>query len=112
LEFDMAKATFTNEQLCLAWRKQTKAEPQGTRRDVVRDLMGQMNMDPDDADDYRKVYNNVTQRVKQLASHKTTPINFPDLAVGKKGTRRTESQMANLQALLDGDDTTEETPTE
>jgi hypothetical protein len=108
----MAKATFTNEQLCKAWAKQATAEPQGTRGDVVRDLMGQMEMDPANADDYRKVYNNVTQRVKQLASHKTQPINFPDLAAGKKGARRTKSQMANLQALLNGDDTTEETPTE
>jgi len=96
----MAKATFTNEQLCKAWVAQAKASPKGTRGDVVRDLMGQMEMDPDNADDYRKVYNNVTQRVKQLGSHKTNPVTFPQLAAGQKGARRTDAQMADLQALL------------
>lgn len=100
----MAKATFTNEQLCIAWRKQLKADPKGTRGDVVRDLMGQMELDPENQDEYRKVYNNVTQRVKQLSQHKTNPVNFPELAAGKKGARRTEGQMASLQALLDEDE--------
>jgi len=95
----MAKATFTNEQLCVAWAKQAKSTPQGTRGDVVRDLMGQMEVD-NTAENYRKVYNNVTQRVKQLTSHKTKPIKFPALAAGKKGARRTDEQMDALQALL------------
>ncbi len=98
----MAKATFTNEQLCRAWAKQVTATPKGTRGDVVKDLMGQMDQDATDADAYRKVYNNVTQRVKQLVSHPTKPANFPQLAAGKKGARRTDDQMDALQAILSG----------
>jgi hypothetical protein len=96
----MARATFTNEQLCLAWAKQFTAKPRGTRGDVVNDLMGQMNLDASNDDAARKVYNNVTQRVKQLAQHPTNPVVFPKLAPGKKGARRTDEQMTALQALL------------
>ena len=96
----MAKATFTNEQLCKAWAKQVKADTKGTRGDVVRDLMAQMSQDSSDADAYRKVYNNVTQRVKQLGSHPTKAVSFPQLAAGKKGARRTDDQMDALQAIL------------
>ena len=99
----MASATFSNEQLCKAWAKQAKADPKGTRGDVVRDLMEQMGMKPTDQDAFRKVYNNVTQRVKQLATHSTKPIQFPQLAAGKKGARRTDDQMDGLQALLNGE---------
>jgi hypothetical protein len=102
----MAKATFTNEQLCVAWAKQFKADPQGTRGDVVKDLMGQMGVT--DTDAYRKVYNNVTQRKKQLGAHKTAPVTFPELAAGKKGARRTNDQMGALQAILSGDPATKE----
>jgi len=97
----MAKASFTNEQLCVAWNKQAKADPQGTRGNVVRDLMGQMGLDPADTEAYRKVYNNVTQRHKQLSNHPTKPIRFPELKQGPKGARRTVEQMDSLQALLD-----------
>ncbi len=96
----MAKATFTNEQLCRAWAKQVNATPKGTRGDVVKDLMTQMGQNSTNADDYRKVYNNVTQRKKQLASHPTKPIKFPELTVGKKGARRTDDQMDTLQAIF------------
>lgn len=99
----MAKATFTNEQLCKAWAKQAKAEPKGTRGNVVRDLMIQMGEDPNDKDAYRKVYNNVTQRKKQLANHPAKRIRFPELAAGKKGARRTDDQMDSLQAILDAE---------
>jgi len=95
----MAKATFTNEQLCIAWAKQAQAK--GTRGDVVNDLMGQMGQNANDTDAYRKVYNNVTQRKKQLASHPTKPIRFPELEAGKKGARRTDAQMDTLQAFFD-----------
>ena len=94
----MARATFTNEQLCQAWAAQIKT--QGTRGDVVNDLMVKMGQNPADADAYRKVYNNVTQRMKQLASHPTKPLNFPQLKPGKKGARRTDEQMDALQAVL------------
>jgi hypothetical protein len=96
----MARATFTNEQLCIAWAKQFNAKPQGTRGDVVADLMGQMDLDPSDVEASRKVYNNVTQRFKQLSNHPTAPVVFPTLAPGKKGARRTDDQMASLQALM------------
>ena len=99
----MARATFTNDQLCIAWAKAKAAG--GTRSDVVNDLMGQMN-DPEAT--YRKVYNNVTQRRKQLGGHPTNPITFPTLAAGKKGARRTPEQMASLQALLNAEPETEE----
>jgi len=98
----MARATFTNVQLCQAWNKQAKATPMGTRGDVIADLMGQMDLDPADQKAYRKVYNNVTQRVKQLSTHKTSPLKFADLTPGQKGARRTDEQMNDLQALLDG----------
>lgn len=96
----MAKATFTNAQLCIAWAKQAKAK--GTRGDVVKDLMGQMTKDDGDTDEvwYRKVYNNVTQRKKGLSSHATKPIRFPELEAGKKGARRTDTQMDALQAFF------------
>jgi len=95
----MAKATFTNEQLCKAWAKQAHAEKKGTRGDVVRDLMNQAGIE-DTPDGYRKVYNNVTQRVKQLGEHPTKPVVFPQLAAGKKGARRTDDQMDALQAMM------------
>jgi len=99
----MAAASFTNMQLVKAWAKQAKADPQGTRGDVVRDLMGQMTNEKDDGDDawYRRVYNNVTQRVKQLTQHPTKPIKFPTLQAGKKGARRTDAQMDELAAIFD-----------
>jgi len=96
----MAKATFSNTDLCVAWAHQAKADPQGTRGDVVRTLMGKMEQDPGNAEEYRKVYNNVTQRVKQLGNHPTKPVQFPQLAAGKKGARRTDAQMEDLQALF------------
>lgn len=96
----MAKATFTNDQLCQAWVKAVKAEPKGTRGDVVRDLMSQTGVEDND-ENYRKMYNNVTQRVKQLAAHPTKPLVFPALAPGKKGARRSESELDALQAILD-----------
>ena len=98
----MARATFTNEQLCQAWVKQIQAKPQGTRGDVVRDLMVQMGMNHGDETERRKVYNNVTQRVKQLGKHKTKPVSFPELAQGQKGARRTDTQMDSYQAILNG----------
>jgi len=98
----MATKTFSNEQLCKLWVKAAKSEPKGTRRDVVLGIMGEIGV-PDTKDNYRKVYNNVTQRVKQL-SEGATPIAFPDLAEGKKGARRSGTEVANLQAILNGSD--------
>jgi hypothetical protein len=102
----MARATFTNEQLCVAWAK-AKANG-GNRGDVVRDLMEHTGVE-DTPENYRKMYNNVTQRRKQLGSHPTKPITFPELAPGKKGARRTDAEMDSLQALLNiGADNSEE----
>ena len=89
----MAKTTFSNEQLCRQWIKVFKAK--GTRRDVVLALMGDLGI-PDDKENYRKVYNNVTQRVKQLGE----TVVFPALTEGKKGARRTANEVASLQAIM------------
>jgi len=94
----MAKATFTSLQLAVAWMTAYNAQPRGTRGDVVLDLMGQLNLDPADKEEYKKVYNNVTQRKAQLAKHKTDPQTFPELEVGPKGARRSQ---ADLKAISD-----------
>lgn len=94
----MAKATFDNEQLCKVWAAQAKAG--GSRSDVVRAIMVEQGANPDDKEAYRKMYNNVTQRVKQLASHPTKPVKFPELAPGKKGARRSDAQMESLQSIF------------
>lgn len=92
----MAQRTFTNEQLAKAWKE--AADKNQTRRDVVLAIMvanGVANTD----DNYRKCYNNVTQRVKLLESG-TVPVVFPTLAEGKKGARRSSTETAALQAIL------------
>jgi hypothetical protein len=104
----MAKRTFTNEQLAVQWRA-AKAK-NGTRRDVVLGLMGQLGIE-DNADNYRRVYNNVNQRVKQLEEG-TPAITFPELNAGKKGARRSGSEVANLNAILNGETVTVEATTE
>lgn len=96
----MAKATFTNEQLCRAWNEQATAEPKGTRKDVVKALMVTMGTSEDGEEAFSKAYNNVTQRVKQLAGHASQPVVFPKLAAGKKGARRTVAQMQALQSIF------------
>jgi len=103
----MTKTTFSNEQLCVAWAKQAGAEPKGTRGDVVNDLMEQMGVEADEVA-FKKTYNNVTQRVRQLTNHAEAPIKFPQLEPGKKGARRTAEQMGALQALLNGDEDEDE----
>ena len=100
----MAKATFSNQQLCVAWARQANADPKGNRGDVVNDLMKQMEADTNDEAACKKTYNNVTQRVRQLTQHADNPITFPKLEPGKKGARRTSEDMAALQAMLDGED--------
>jgi hypothetical protein len=94
----MATKTFTNEQLAKQWVKAAKSEPKGTRRDVVLGIMGEIGVE-DKPENYRKVYNNVTQRVKQLEEGQT-PITFPALAEGKKGARRSGAEVAALTAIL------------
>ena len=98
----MAKATFTNGELVKAYRTAATSNPKGTRGDVVRTLMVGMDLATTNADEYRKVYNNVTQRVKQLGKHPETPVTFPALEPGKKGARRSSADMTALQAILDG----------
>lgn len=89
----MAQRTFSNEQLCTSWVRVFKSK--GTLRDVVLSLMEVLNV-PDTGVNYRKTYNNVTQRVKHL--RKT--VEFPALTNGKKGSRRTDSEVANLRAIM------------
>ena len=85
----MAKRTFTNEQLVQAWAKAKAKE--GTRRDVVLELLA-VEGKPDTKDNYRKCYNNVNQRVKQLQAG-TPAVTFPALAEGAKGARRSVATM-------------------
>jgi hypothetical protein len=92
----MAKTTFSNEQLCKAWMAQVVATPKGTRRDVVVSLMS----DPSNEAAYKQTYNNVTQRVKQLAK---AGLVFPALTDGKKGAKRTPRQLGDLAAILAAD---------
>lgn len=92
----MATKTFSNEQLCKQWAKAVQG--QGTRRDVVLGIMGELSI-ADTKENYRKVYNNVTQRVKQLQDG-TNAVKFPVLAEGKKGARRSGTEVAALQAIL------------
>ncbi|MCK9351115.1 MAG: hypothetical protein M0P44_07855 [Clostridiales bacterium] len=99
----MARATFTNQQLCVAWAAAAKSDPKGTRGDVVRALMRECGIEDNDAN-YRKMYNNVTQRVKQLGNHATKPVRFPTLQAGPKGARRTLAELDALQSIFDGPD--------
>ena len=66
---------------------------------MVRDLLGQMKVEDND-ETFRKAYNNVTQRKKQLEGHATKPLVFPALTAGKKGARRTEADQEALQGLM------------
>lgn len=102
----MANPTFSNKQLCVEWNKAVKAN--GTRRDVVLALMTEMNV-VDNAENYRKTYNNVTQRVKQLSAG-DAPITFPPLREGKKGSRRATAEIKELQDILNAKE--EDTPPE
>lgn len=94
----MASRSFTNAQLCTAWATAAALVPVGTRRNVVLALLAATEQ-ADSAENYRKMYNNVTQRVKQL-SEGTPAVSFPALAEGKKGARRSVSEVASLQALF------------
>jgi hypothetical protein len=63
--------------------------------------MVDLDLDADDKDAFRRVYNNVTQRVKQL--REKHEVQFPALADGPKGARRSAEQVASLQAILNGE---------
>ncbi len=90
-------ATFTSEQLCIAWAKQAKADPKGTRQDVVADIIKATGAE-DTAETRKKTYNNVTQRVRQLTKE---GVVFAELAGGRKGNKRDKGDVAALQTLLD-----------
>jgi hypothetical protein len=90
-------ATFTSEQLCVAWAKQANADPKGTRQDVVADIITATGVE-DTADVRKKMYNNVTQRVRQLTKD---GVKFAELAGGRKGNKRDKADIAALQTLLD-----------
>lgn len=94
----MASQTFNNTQLVTHWYK--AAANKGTRRDVVLGIMGEMGVQ-DTKENYRKAYNNVTQRVKQLSEGEQKLV-FPSLSEGKKGARRSNSELQALQAILNG----------
>ena len=94
----MAQKTFTNEQLCKVWYEVANTTPVGTRQDVVAGVMAVAGIE-NTKQNAARMYNNVTQRVKQLESG-TPPAVFPKLAVGKKGARRSAADVASLQAIL------------
>ena len=91
----MAKRTFDNETLAKVWAED--AGKNGTRNDVVTALMGVMGL-ADEGDNRRKVYNNVTQRVKNLET--VNGVVFPPLTEGKKGTRKSVAEVDALKAIL------------
>lgn len=93
----MAKSIFDNVTLCKTWVK--VAQEHGTRGDVVTQLLSVLGVEATE-ENRRKMYNNVSQRVRQLASHPTKPVVFPELSPGRKGVRRTDAQMDELQAIL------------
>ncbi len=100
----MAQRTFTNEQLAKAWSTQARAG--GTRGDVVRALLADTGQE-DNTENFRKMYNNITQRVKGLSNHPTRPINFPELKTGKRGGRQSVEELSRLQDILSGGDDTD-----
>jgi len=93
----MASATFSNVSLCQAWA--TVHKNGGTRSDVVAALIEENDME-DTPQTRQRMYNNVTQRVKQLQEHATDPIEFPKLKPGRRGARRTSAQMQELRDIL------------
>jgi hypothetical protein len=97
----MPQKTFTNEQLATCWVK--VAASGGTRKDVVLGVMSALGVE-NNAENYRKVYNNVTQRVKQLSSG-TNPVTFPLLTAGRKGVRRSQTETDLLASILNGANT-------
>lgn len=92
----MATKTFSDAQLATLWTKARKEG--GTRRDVVLGLMAELGV-TNTKDAYRKCYNNVTQRVKNLEQG-TPPVVFPELTKGKKGARKTAEDITAIQAIL------------
>lgn len=91
------RSTFTNEQLCSVWGRTANSQPKGTRMDVVVELMGEAGIEDND-ENRRKTYNNVTQRVRQLAKG---GVQFPELAPGKRGGNRSTTKPDELQSILD-----------
>ena len=91
----MATKTFSDEQLAKRWAETKKNG--GTRRDVVLGIMTDIGVS-NTGDNYRKVYNNVTQRVKNLGV--SAGVTFPELTKGKKGARKGETEVANIKAIL------------
>lgn len=89
------KVTFSNEQLCRAW-KQVSTDG-GNRMDVVKTIMVENEME-DTAENRTKMYNNVTQRFRVLSSKHG--IVFPNLTAGKRGLMLLESTKQELQSLL------------
>lgn len=99
----MAKSSFSNVQLVSTWREAAEREPKGTRRDVVISLMKEIDMDTEDAELYKKMYNNVTQRKKSLEKRGGGKILFAELAPGARGNRVDQSEIEKLAALMRGD---------
>jgi hypothetical protein len=101
----MAKSTFSNADLVSVWREVSSNN--GTRREVVVALMKRIGLDPKDAAEYKKMYNNVTQRKKSLEKRSegtATPIQFAELKPGARGNKADADEIAKLAALMAGAD--------
>jgi len=99
----MAKNLFSNEQLLVAWRTVAGSDPRGTRRDVVNLILEAIGQDPENEVAYRKMYNNVTQRVKLLTKRNAEvggSLVFEPLAPGPRGRRVDSEEIMRLAALM------------
>ena len=90
----MAKAIFSNEQLCKTWV--AVADAKGSRKDVVVKLMEVVGME-DTPENQKRMYNNVTQRCRSLAEH---GLEFPELVSGHTGGSKIAKDLDSLKAIL------------
>lgn len=105
----MARALFSNSQLCRAWRQVAAAK--GVRMDVVEALLEETETESNEKT-RAQFYSVVSQRVKSL---QIQGITFQALENGRRGGRKNDIEA--LQAILDaeedgGDDDGEDTDDE
>ena len=73
----------------------------GTRRDVVLRLMEDNEEDTADEKLYAKMYNSVTQRMRHLEKRDDSPVTFPKLKEGRRGSSQGSDALAEMQASID-----------
>lgn len=97
----MARSTFTNELLVQEWKRATNSTPKGTRTDVVVAIMKAIGMDYTNKLLVKRMYNNVSQRVKQLsdrASKLNSALIFDPLK--RSHSNVNEHELAQLTTLM------------